>query len=201
MRATPESPESTTVHPDGRTRKRFAAMRRVQEVALELFGKRGFADVTIEEIAAAADVGPATVYRNFGTKERIVTWDDYDAGLFEVIAARLAAKEEPAHAVLEGILESLAPIYARDKARLLRRTRLVHEIPEIRATTAGDLAAMRDALAALFLRTRAVRSELDAQVQAAAFVGALEVALAHWVRGKGETSLAAILRKAFAALP
>jgi AcrR family transcriptional regulator len=157
--------------------------------------------VTIDEIAAAADVGPATIYRNFGTKERLVLWDDYDAPLFEAIGAHLATKVSPARAVLDGIVEALAPIYARDRDRLLRRTRMAHDIPEVRAATAADLQQLRTALAELFVHTRALRSAFDAQVQAAAFVGALEVALAHWVRGKGATSLASLVRRAFAALP
>ena len=60
---------------DLRERKRVATMRRVQAVAMDLFEGRGFAEVTVEEIAAAAEVGPATVYRHFGTKEGIVRWD------------------------------------------------------------------------------------------------------------------------------
>ena len=50
----------------------------MQQVALDLFEQRGFAAVGVEEIARAAGVGPATVYRHFGSKERIVLWDDYD---------------------------------------------------------------------------------------------------------------------------
>ena len=47
-------------------------MRRIQLAALTLFERRGFERITIEDIARAARVGPATVYRHFITKERIV---------------------------------------------------------------------------------------------------------------------------------
>ena len=78
---------------DGRAERRLDAMRRVQAAALDLFEQRGYEQVTVEDIAAAAEVGPATVYRNFGGKERIVLWDEYDPMIFDAIAARLS--EQP----------------------------------------------------------------------------------------------------------
>lgn len=191
MRVTPER----TKGEDGRTRRRFAAMRRVQEVALELFEARGFAGVTIEEIAAAADIGPATVYRNFGTKERIVLWDDYDPELFEQIAARLPGPL--LDAVLEGLIAAMGPIYARDGERILRRSRLAFSIPAVAALAAADLQAMRRGLGELFVARKVVRGALEAGVVAAAVVGTLEVAIAHWVEADGELPLATVFRRAF----
>lgn len=191
MKVTLTSPELA----DGRSRRRFAAMRRVQAAALTLFEARGFGAVTIEEIAAAADVGPATVYRNFGTKERIVLWDDYDPTLFAEIALRMPGP--PIEVVLEGLVAALGPIYASDRDRLLRRTRLALSVPEIVATSAGDMQRLRHGLAALFVEWKVARAGLEAEVLAAAITGTLEVALAHWVQAGGRTALAAILRRAF----
>jgi len=190
MRVTPE----TKIGEDGRTRRRFAAMRRAQEAALDLFERRGFAAVTIEEIAAKADVGPATLYRNFGTKERIVLWDDYDPALFEQIAQRLPG--DPLEAMIEGVIAALGPIYKRDHARLLRRSRLAFTIPEVIATSAADMIALRTQLSALLVEHAATRSVLEADVLAAVFVATLEVAIAHWVTGEGKTALPTLLRRA-----
>ncbi|GIM65397.1 TetR/AcrR family transcriptional regulator [Planomonospora venezuelensis] len=60
-----------------RERRRLKAMRAVQERALDLFDEKGFAAVTVEEIAAAAEVSPSSVYRYFGTKEGIVVADEF----------------------------------------------------------------------------------------------------------------------------
>src|SRR6187431_1014357 len=61
-----------------RERRRRGAMRTIQERALDLFDERGFDAVTIEEIAAAAEVSPSSVYRYFGTKEGLIVADEFD---------------------------------------------------------------------------------------------------------------------------
>ncbi|WP_284292601.1 TetR/AcrR family transcriptional regulator [Luteimicrobium album] len=58
---------------------RRSAMQTIQERALDLFDERGFAAVTIEQVAAAADVSPSSVYRYFGTKEGLLVADEFDA--------------------------------------------------------------------------------------------------------------------------
>lgn len=55
--------------PDRRTRKRLATRQTISDVATRLFVERGFDRVTIDEIAAAADVGRMTVFNHFPRKE------------------------------------------------------------------------------------------------------------------------------------
>lgn len=172
-------------------------MRRIQAAALDLFEAEGFDPVTIDRIAERAGVGPATVYRNFGTKERIVLWDEYDPELLAAIEARLASAA-PIRAVREALAERLGEVFARDKQRILRRTRLMLEHPAIAALTRTDQVALREALAAL-LASRAP-SKLAADVIAAAVVSALAVAVTHWARERGRRKLAAVLDDAFEAL-
>jgi AcrR family transcriptional regulator len=54
---------------DGRSRRRFATRRAISFVADRLFLERGFDNVTVDEIAAAADVGRMTVFNHFPRKE------------------------------------------------------------------------------------------------------------------------------------
>lgn len=183
---------------DGRTRRRRATMRQVQAIALDLFETRGFAEVTIEEIAAAAGVGPATVYRNFGSKERIVLWDDYDPSLFAELARRLPG--DPVVAVGGALRAALAPVYAADRVRLVRRSLLIARVPAIAAAHAADLGALRGALARELVARGGARSELDAEVLAAALVGALDVAVTRWARGGARAALADELEAALDAL-
>ncbi|OSQ36098.1 TetR/AcrR family transcriptional regulator [Thalassospira mesophila] len=55
--------------PDRRSRKRLATRRTISAVADRLFFERGFDNVTVDEIAAAADVGRMTVFNHFARKE------------------------------------------------------------------------------------------------------------------------------------
>ena len=55
-----------------RERNRLAAMRMVQETAVELFERVGYESTTIETVASASGVSAATIYRHFGNKETIV---------------------------------------------------------------------------------------------------------------------------------
>lgn len=182
--------------PDGRTLRRFKAMRRVQEAALDLFEARGFEAVTIEEIAAAAEVGPATIYRNFGTKERIVLWDDLDPQLFAALAVQLD-ELPPLRAVLAATLATLAPLYETERVRILRRSRLAFGVPALRDASVADLRAMREGLADLFVARKAAERGLEANVLAAAAVATLEMAIAEWVHARGKVALAVVLRRAF----
>jgi len=55
-----------------RERKKIAARSQILSAAIDLFSRRGLEAVTIDEIAAAADVGKGTIYNYFATKEDIV---------------------------------------------------------------------------------------------------------------------------------
>ncbi len=188
MRRRPKDPE------DGRTRRRVDAMRRIQAAALDLFEEEGFDAVTIDRIAERAGVGPATIYRSFGTKERIVLWDEYDPELLAAIERRLSTEDALA-AVRHAIVERLQEVFARDKKRVLRRTRLILAHPPIAALTLSDQAALQAALSELIRRRS--KSKLAADVTAGALVSALSVGVQHWARQGGKRALAAVLNEAF----
>lgn len=105
----------STENTESRQQSRMAAGDRRQqiiEVALELFSRRGFQGTTTREIAQAAGVNEATIFRHFATKGElyaaIIDWkscaDDLvaleraleetletrdDRGLFEAVALRM----------------------------------------------------------------------------------------------------------------
>jgi AcrR family transcriptional regulator len=66
---------------------RTAPRARILAGAREVFGRSGFDGATVEEVAAAASVGAATVYRHFGDKDGLV------AAFLDEVAPRRAARE------------------------------------------------------------------------------------------------------------
>jgi AcrR family transcriptional regulator len=90
-----------TIVASRRERKKIAVRSHILSTAIELFSRRGLDAVTIDEIAAAADVGKGTVYNYFTTKEDIVV--AFMANLEARMAPRIARfrpGERPEHRVL-----------------------------------------------------------------------------------------------------
>jgi AcrR family transcriptional regulator len=84
-----------------RKRKKIIARSQILSAAIDLFSRRGLDAVTIDDIAAAADVGKGTIYNYFATKEDIVVafMADLEARMAPTIA-RFRPGERPVHRVL-----------------------------------------------------------------------------------------------------
>ena len=90
-----------------RQRKKTEARRRIISAAVELFSAEGFDAVTVDRIAAAADVGKGTVYNYFAAKDDIVV--AFMAAMEESVqatATRLAASHEPLAVILASFVLS-----------------------------------------------------------------------------------------------
>lgn len=172
-----------------RERKKRTAMRRIQEVALDLFDERGFENVTIEQIAEAAEVSPSSVYRYFGTKEQVVLRDDFDVQFFEAVEAELAS-HPPVEAVRRAVAMILAEFFQRDDDLVRRRTVYTYEEPALRAAALAQTDDFARAVAdALSRAARRARGDLELQAVAACLVWSLDAAVRHWHTGGYATQL------------
>lgn len=184
--------------PSLRQRKQLAAMKRVQRVAVERFLADGFDRVTVEQIAAAAEVSAMSIYRWFGTKEGLVIWDEFDPPILGEIERRLS--HEPAlAAVRQGFEALLEDVYDRERGLALDRARLIHREPALLAAAQRNSRGLRDALADLFTGRGEV-PQFEAEVAAAVAVALLEVAVDAWQRHAGRRALAELIGEAFDAL-
>lgn len=169
-----------------RERKRVTTMRRIQQVALDLFDRNGYDRVTIEQIAEAAEVSPSSVYRYFGTKEGVVVRDDQDPVLLAALAGHLRR-----HDVWDAALLALQQVDPADFEEVLdlhlRRMRLFTQNQAVRARMLLEVETMTDELVAILAAPDAVvpRTEFDARVVATVLVSALLAAMEHWYAGGG----------------
>jgi AcrR family transcriptional regulator len=77
----------STIEPIGRRERKKAATRKsISDVATMLFLERGFDNVSIREVADAADVSPTTVFAHFAQKEALV-FDEDDEQRGRLVAA------------------------------------------------------------------------------------------------------------------
>ena len=138
--------------PDLRSRKRLAMRLGISVAATQLFLERGFDNVTVDEIAAAADVGRMTVFNHFPRKEDM--FFDRDEEGRELL--RDALRERDAR---------VAPI---ETLRLLAHRLVAQRSPfvEFSAASQGFVETI-ECSETLKSRARAIRDEF-AQVVAAA---------------------------------
>ncbi|MGH3531861.1 MAG: TetR family transcriptional regulator, partial [Mycobacterium sp.] len=61
-------------------RRRSTTPHHITDVALGLFADRGFAEVSVDDVAQAAGIARRTVFRYYPSKNAI-PWGDFDAHL------------------------------------------------------------------------------------------------------------------------
>lgn len=178
-----------------RARKKAAAMRRIQEVAVAQFEEHGYEAVTIEDIAAHAEVSASSVYRYFGTKEGLILHDEYD-DLLRALAPRLFAEDDPWTSFAQA-LRQIADTHIAQDPLALRRMHLWHETPAVRETglvvfeqTARDLAPFMHAADRYGLTLH------DYQVISSSIMAAFFVALEKWYDDGGDGDLVGLAIKA-----
>ncbi|MFC5744325.1 TetR family transcriptional regulator [Actinomadura rugatobispora] len=151
-----------------RQRKKARTRETILNEAFRLFRERGYGGTTVEQIAEAAEISPATFFRYFPTKEHLVTLDRF-LPLAEALAAQPPG---PPVTVLRGAFrtafaalsaEEIAGGHAREVfaatvpellvANLRRSPGVIREVGEAvaeRAACAADDPRLRNAIGAVF---------------------------------------------------
>jgi AcrR family transcriptional regulator len=185
---------------DLRERKRTRTRLMIQTEALRLFGEKGYAQTTVDEIADAAAISPRTFFRYFPSKEDVVMWDEYDPLVLELVEAR--PDDEPLAETFRSVIrETLGGLQRHDPERLLARVRLSVTVPELRARFFEEQRHGIEVLATLFATKRnAPVDDLTLRVTGSALLAAVSVALDLWQKDDGKSDLLALLDQSTDAL-
>ena len=173
----PERP--VTPLPSLRERKKAAAMHRIQMVALRMVNERGFDRVTVEEVAAEAEVSPSTVYRYFGTKEGMVLTDAFDEQAFIGMDHLIRQGVQPWQAVLTAVSDVARVNSAELDELAALRARLWFEVPAVKAAAYMAIDRGSEYLAHALV-DGAGYERSDARVVANAILWSLVGAIENW---------------------
>ena len=131
-----------------RDRKKASTRESIEAVALEMFLRHGFDNVTVAQIAEAADVAPQTVFNHFRSKE-------------DLVFTRLEAFEDQLLAAVRDRPAGASVVRAFREALLARQGLLGRDDPAAREQL-SELSRMIDGSATLREREQRVfRSRTD----------------------------------------
>ena len=185
--------------PSRRERKKQATRQAIHEAAFTLAEEDGLVGVTVEAIAARADVAPRTFFNYFPSKEEaILDWDgERPESMRRALLARPLA--EDALTALRRVMEDEVAQRVLDAERALRRMRLIRSEPQLRAAMAACSEDMERALVAgVAERTgQDVDADLYPALVVSAAWGAFKVAHLRWSDLGGRVSFEALLASAF----
>ncbi len=165
-----------TARPPLRERKQQRAREQIVEAAFALFAERGFAEVTVSDIAERAEVGRTTFFRYFGDKQEVVFADEQH--LLSRLAERQRALPDEAPrdvvtalAQVRGIVRDLCEEATADVARYEMHQRLVSQNQELRDRSVRKMQRFAEAGEAILLERGAPRevAVLAAQLAVACF--------------------------------
>ena len=192
-----------------RERKKLATRLSIRRAALDLIAARGYSHVTVEDIAAAADVAPRTFFNYFPSKEAVLFGGGF--GRAEELRARLV-QDLPGCAALE-VLRVVLADFARsvagdlavlggDPTRWVRQMKAAHADPQLRAAQAAHMAQVEAGIAAGLAERLGTDPSRDAYptLLASAATGVLRATMSFWAASGGAVPLDRLVSAAYEAL-
>ena len=128
-------------------RRRSTTPEHITDVALELFTARGFAEVSVDDVAHAAGIARRTLFRYYASKNAIL-WGDFDAHLAHL--RELLDNVEPRVAMGKALRAALLAFNTFDECETVRhrqRMRVILETAELQAYSMTMYAGWREVMA------------------------------------------------------
>jgi AcrR family transcriptional regulator len=184
--------------PGLRERRKKLTAAELEAAAYRLFGERGFDAVTVDDIAAEADVSRRTFFRYFASKEDVLLADHFTqlARLREAMAARPA--DEPIVTALRNALLSMTGDFEARKEMIIVRGRLMRDTPSLQARSLVHQKLWEDAMQEMVAERLGVDPVKDLRpgVVSAAALAAMRVAFTNWLSGGCDSDLIALTTEA-----
>jgi AcrR family transcriptional regulator len=156
-----------------RERKKARTKAEIQRQALRLFHEQGYAETSVEQIAAAAEVSPSTFFRYYPTKDDVVLADFLDHRTMQLMVDA-PAELEPLAALRYAVVHGLRSLSTEDLELETLRNQLIRTVPELRRGMIAEMTRPIGLLAeALERRLGRGPGDPDVSMFAAAAVGAL----------------------------
>ena len=128
-------------------RRRSTTPEQITDVALELFTARGFAEVSVDDVAHAAGIARRTLFRYYASKNAIL-WGDFAAHLAHL--QELLDNVDPRVATGEALRAALLAFNTFDECETVRhrqRMRVILETAELQAYSMTMYAGWREVMA------------------------------------------------------
>ena len=178
-----------------RERKKLKTREAIQREAIRLFGKQGYDQTTVEQIAAAVEISPSTFFNYFPSKEDVVLYDAYDPVIIELMAERPAG--EPLSVSIRSVLETMGGIFERDREIILARGTLWFEVPALRARMWEQLENAQGLMSALIAqRSGRDSDDFETRVIVMIVVTAALEAMREWLLRDGRGSFVELVNQA-----
>lgn len=194
---------ATSSGPSLREIGRDAVRARITELALDLFAARGFDQVPVEQIAAAAGMSARTFHRYFPAKEDVVIGEPLHGGELAREALADRPSDEPVWDSLRATFEAVVSAKVRgvgaERGRLAMR--VLGSTASLRARNLEKhllWARMLTPLVADRLDGDDVTLRAEILVQSA--LACFDVALTTWATADDETTAAELIQRGFATL-
>ena len=169
--------------PGLRERRKQLTAAELEAAAFRLFGERGFDAVTVDDIAAEADVSRRTFFRYFASKEDVLLADHFVqlARLREAMSSR--PPEEPIVTALRNALLSMTGDFEDRKEMVILRGRLMRDTPSLQARSLVHQKLWEEAMQEMVAERLGVDplTDLRPGVVSAATLAAMRVAFTSWL--------------------
>jgi AcrR family transcriptional regulator len=182
-----------------RERKKLATRSALHEAALRLVADRGLANVSVDDIADAADVSPRTFFNYFSTKDDAVLGLDPEASAHQVAAFLERPADETPVQALRAVARAQAAEMATDTELWPLRLKVIDTEPALLARLAAVFGEGERVLAEAIATRSCTRAGVDAYPTLLAGVAgvAMRTALHRWLASDFTAPLPALLDEAW----